>query len=57
MEELKAQKASERSNRVIIRGRKVMTHSNVNKKEKKTEDNINQKNVCDDKYMLYYDDV
>lgn len=57
VEELKAQKANERSNRIIIRGRKVMTHSNVNKKERKREDNINQKNDYDDKYMLYYDDI
>lgn len=57
VESLKARKASERLNRVIIRGRKVMTHSNINKKEKKREDNVKQNNDEDDKYMLYYDDI
>ncbi len=50
-------KASERSNRIVIRGRPIMTHSNINKKEKKREDNVKLYNDDDDKYMLYYEDV
>jgi len=57
VEDLKAQKATERSNRIVIRGRKVMTHSNINKKETKREDDSNQNNDNDDRYMLYYDDI
>lgn len=57
MDDLKAKKANERSNRIIIKGKKVMTHCFINKGPKKKEDQVKQSDETDEKYMLYYDDV
>jgi len=54
---LKEAKANERSNRIIIKGRKVMEHGHINKGKKKKEKLENEDNEEDEKYMLYYDDV
>jgi len=57
VDDLKAKKANERSNRIIIKGKKVMTHCFINKGPKKKEDQVKQSDETDEKYMLYYDDV
>ncbi len=57
VDDLKEKKANERSNRVIIKGRKVMTHCPINKGAKKMISTIKFYDEQDEKYMLYYDDV
>ena len=56
MDELKEKKANERSNRLIIKGRKVMERGFLNKETRKSVRIENEKNETDDKYMLFYDE-
>jgi hypothetical protein len=53
---LKAKKANERSNRIIIKGRRVMEHGRINKGKKRKVSLVNINDEEDEKYMLYYDD-
>lgn len=57
MDDLKEKKANERSNRIVIKGRKVMTHGHINKGPKKRENLEKESDETDEKYMLYYDDA
>lgn len=57
VDELKEAKSNERSNRLIIKGRKVMEHGHINKGKKKKEKLEKDENEEDEKYMLYYEDI
>lgn len=52
---LKLKKAEERSHRIIIKGRKVMERSNLNKGQRRVRRKENTKNEDDEYYMLFYD--
>jgi len=49
-------KAEERSKRIIVKRRKVIDRTNLNKEHKSVKRKENKKNE-DDNYMLYYDDL
>jgi ribosomal protein S4E len=54
---MKEKKANERSNRIVVKGRKVMTHGQINKGPEKKENLVKVSNETDEKYMLDYDDA
>lgn len=57
MNDIKEKKANERSNRIIIKGRKVMEHGFINKVAKIKENLEKKKDETDEKFMLYFDDI
>jgi len=57
VDDMKEKKANERSNRIVIKGRKVMAHCHINKGTKKLENFVKENDETDEKYMLYYDDA
>ena len=52
---VKKEKAEERMHKLIVKGRKIMEHIMIDKKSKKSYENIDLNNGNDEFNMLYYD--